>query len=261
MKPRTAVPDEARAAVLLQSARTCCVCEEPGRDVQIHHINDDSSDNSEGNLAVLCLLCHNKTQLSGGFGRHLSPADVTAHRDAWIRRVRERRERADRIAVHGNAGLGVPESERGPAPRATLLPFIAGLPNALQKAYELARLRWQEGPMVDSRQATYDVIDVVERMLVHLAAWTPPRHFGGLAADAFFSQHVTSRFLWHRALAEAVYGGNITVQLAATAVLKDVEMDVALLVQTLIGADHPDDWASWSERWASAHAYDGVRMG
>jgi hypothetical protein len=260
-KLRVSVPEEVRAKILLESARTCCVCQVPGRSVQLHHINDDPSDNSDRNLAVLCLDCHNETQVSGGFGRHLSAADVRVHRDNWIRRVQERRERADQIAVDRMTRVGETEGQRGPAPGAALLPYVESLPAALQKAYELACPRWEEGSMADSRQATYDVIDVVERILVHLAAWCPPRHFGREAAEHFFSQHVTSRFLWRRGLAEAVDGGNITVQLAAAAVLDDVERDVASLVQALIEEDHPEEWALWSKRWAAACAYEGSRLG
>lgn len=229
--------------------------------MQIHHINEDPAENTEANLAVLCLECHNETQVTGGFGRHLAPSDVIAHRDEWVRRVRERRDRADEIVVSRLARSSEAESRPGPAPRAALLPYAQSLPEALGKAYELARPSWEEGSMADSRQATYDVIDVVERMLVHLAAWCPPNHFGGVAAETFFSQHVTSRFLWHRGLAEAAYGGNITVQIAASAVLADIEADVAALVQTLIAEKHPDEWASWTRRWAAAREPLGTRLG
>ena len=36
-----------------------------------------------GNLSILCLDCHNETQMKGGFGRSLTPDLVTLYRDNW----------------------------------------------------------------------------------------------------------------------------------------------------------------------------------
>ncbi len=57
---------------MFASDSTCCVCRERGKAVQVHHIDEDPSNNTPANLAVLCLECHNQTQVSGGFGRKLT---------------------------------------------------------------------------------------------------------------------------------------------------------------------------------------------
>ena len=90
-KLRVPIPSDVAAETLFRSDRTCCVCHVPGRQVQIHHINDDPSDNDPYNLAVLCLECHGQTQVSGGFGRKLNADLVTLYRDDWLTFVEARR--------------------------------------------------------------------------------------------------------------------------------------------------------------------------
>jgi hypothetical protein len=63
----------------------------PERPVQIHHIDENPANNDVSNLAVLCLLCHDKTQVHGGFGRTYSPGAIRKYRDDWLRIVREKR--------------------------------------------------------------------------------------------------------------------------------------------------------------------------
>jgi hypothetical protein len=70
--------------------------------VQLHHIDEDPANNTQGNLAVLCLDCHGDTQTSGGFGRKLDADQVILYRDDWhrivdARRFREFEEAQDRL--------------------------------------------------------------------------------------------------------------------------------------------------------------------
>lgn len=90
-KSRVPVPKTLAARVLFEADRTCCVCRLTGKKVQIHHINDDPSDNRATNLAVLCLECHGDTQLVGGFGRKLDADQVHLYRDDWRGIVTRRR--------------------------------------------------------------------------------------------------------------------------------------------------------------------------
>jgi hypothetical protein len=90
-KVRVPIPQDLADDLLFRSDRTCCKCRDSGRPVQIHHINDDPSDNRLNNLAVLCLLCHDQTQIIGGFGRKLNAGQVTRYRDDWLALVEARR--------------------------------------------------------------------------------------------------------------------------------------------------------------------------
>jgi hypothetical protein len=81
------IPEDIEATILYESDHTCCICHDRNRRVQIHHIDDDPSNNDPDNLCVLCLLCHNETQISGGFGRKHKPAEIKLYRDCWLKLV------------------------------------------------------------------------------------------------------------------------------------------------------------------------------
>jgi hypothetical protein len=106
-KKRVPIPKADAAKVLFASDRTCCVCRTPGKRVQIHHIDDDPSNNEHSNLAVLCFECHGDTQTSGGFGRQLDAEQVHLYRDNWHRiisdrRVQDYRDARDKIEPEAN---------------------------------------------------------------------------------------------------------------------------------------------------------------
>jgi len=103
-KIRTPIPADIAAEVMFNSDSTCCICQERGKVVQIHHIDEDPSNNSIDNLSVLCLHCHNDTQVKGGFGRKLNAPLVLKYRDEWISRVTLRRDLADERAVNRQVG-------------------------------------------------------------------------------------------------------------------------------------------------------------
>jgi hypothetical protein len=44
---RVPIPNAAAAKVLVAHNRTCCVCQERGKRVQIHHIDGDNSNHDE----------------------------------------------------------------------------------------------------------------------------------------------------------------------------------------------------------------------
>lgn len=88
------IPEDISALVLFSSDSTCCICWKPGLAVQIHHIDGNRTNHSPDNLAVLCLDCHNKTQISGGFGRKLKKEVVRLYRDGWLSKVAYKREYA-----------------------------------------------------------------------------------------------------------------------------------------------------------------------
>ena len=84
MTDRTEIPTAIAEEALFCSDRTCCVCRQKGKPVQIHHIDGRNDNHSFDNLAVLCLECHNGTQQKGGFDRKLSPGQVALYRQEWL---------------------------------------------------------------------------------------------------------------------------------------------------------------------------------
>ena len=65
------------------SDRTCCYCRIPGKPIQIAHIDDNPSNNSFDNLAILCLDHHDEAHRKGGLGRNLTPEIVRLYNQTW----------------------------------------------------------------------------------------------------------------------------------------------------------------------------------
>lgn len=102
-KTRIAIPSDTAAAIQFRSNRTCCVCRERGRPTQIHHLDEDPSNNDPDNLALLCLLCHEETQVTGGFGRKLDAHQIRAYRDDWFDCIQKSRNTAESISAEGHS--------------------------------------------------------------------------------------------------------------------------------------------------------------
>lgn len=90
-KKRVEVPGPLRAQVLFASDRTCCKCRDKHKGVQIHHIDENPANNVFENLAVLCLECHNETQIRGGFHQKLDAEQIILYRDNWLAQVSKQR--------------------------------------------------------------------------------------------------------------------------------------------------------------------------
>ncbi len=86
-KKRTEIPPDIAARVLFEHDRTCCVCRQKGKPVQIHHLDDDPKNHDPKNLTVLCFDCHRETQIRGGFDRKLDKEQIELYRTDWIRNV------------------------------------------------------------------------------------------------------------------------------------------------------------------------------
>jgi hypothetical protein len=82
MKHRIAVPEPTAARLLVANQRACCICHQR-KHLQIHHIDGDTSNNADGNLAPLCLDCHSHVTGDEGLGRRYTKAEVSAHKRAW----------------------------------------------------------------------------------------------------------------------------------------------------------------------------------
>ncbi|MCU1223079.1 MAG: endonuclease [Edaphobacter sp.] len=79
-----------------------------GKPIQIHHIDDDHSNSTYENLAVLCFDCHTDTQIRGGFHRKLDSDQVILYRSDWQATVSRKRaqQRATEITEDNKSDLG-----------------------------------------------------------------------------------------------------------------------------------------------------------
>ena len=262
MKVRIPIPENVAAEVLFRHDHTCCVCQERGKHLQVHHLDEDPSNNAEGNLAVLCLECHNDTQVQGGFGRRLKAQEVSKYRDGWLRRVAKRRERADELAVQRQAvptegGKSADPTTWQPPSEIALYTFVQSIPDIMKTAYRLAQPEWDKGATNTVTQATYQVIDVVEQIWIQLAAWYSPNRFGKPAAQ-YFSEFLASRFEFRRALIEPEgegTAGTMIRPMVAYGVLLDAQQAVVLTVRLLLlfrETKHDFDVEKWRAQFKSS---------
>ena len=261
---RTPVPDDVSAEVMFQHDRTCCVCGERGLAVQIHHIDENPGNHTINNLAVLCLEHHNQTQTRGGFDKKLKVADVIRYRDDWVRRVSNRRDKADELVVQymtGIASTRVTSKEWTAPSEARVTGFLDALPSIRRAAIVAAQRLWDTGITSEMRQGSYDAIETLERAWLQLAKFYPPAHFGGRIADHFFSDFIAERFAWHRQLSEPRgpgSSGTIVNVTAGSAVLDDVANAIEETVEGLyIGyALSGFDLKKWRSEWVAANLRD-----
>ena len=93
-KRRIPIEPTLAAQVLFSSDRTCCVCRNPSRKVEIHHIDEDPSNNEFSNLAVVCNDCQSDAHTKHAFARNLTPQLITLYNESWRSLVSDRLKRS-----------------------------------------------------------------------------------------------------------------------------------------------------------------------
>ena len=262
-KQRPPIPDDLAAKVLFASDRTCCVCKDRGKPIQIHHIDGNPSNNAVENLAVLCLDCHNETQIKGGFGRQLIPSVATKYRDEWLKTVTLKRDLVLEMAVTRQVG-DVSISEQIKAePRIRVrhtqlkdLPvdYINSLPKFKSDLIQQTNKRKRDGSTLDIVQANDDYADSLTGILVTLANYYSPECFGDQSPQEFFSEIISSRFRLHSALAEPDgpgTGGTIAGIRRGLSCIADIERIIEDMVAELWEESYSSEYEDWQKRWRS----------
>lgn len=91
-RKRLSIPRQVSDEVLFQAAHTCCICRIKGKDVQIHHIDGNSSNNKTANLAVVCLDCHSRITGRRGLGQSYSKGEIRKYKRSWDKHVQDIRQ-------------------------------------------------------------------------------------------------------------------------------------------------------------------------
>lgn len=81
---RPSIPAKVQSAVLLANRHACCVCQKPR--VQLHHIDEDPSNNVSDNLAALCTDHHDMASMQIGLTKKLTAAQVRVYKKQWEQR-------------------------------------------------------------------------------------------------------------------------------------------------------------------------------
>lgn len=266
-KNRTKIPTEIATEILFLSDRTCCVCNIRGKNIQIHHIDENPSNNNIDNLAVLCLECHNDTMTKGGFGRKLDANQVIKYRTEWLERVQKRKEKADEIAsiqsVTGSTENLVVENVEddefkdykvydNPNILAEYLTKI----NIIKKAQlQIAQRKWDSGITSTMNQGSYDMVDFYEEVLLELSNFYPKGHFDKKAPKEYFREIISSRFSLHYNILEPDGAGNngtIVSTLAGGNVMEELKDLILNMVSALMFGhinEEKFDFNKWKKEW------------
>jgi hypothetical protein len=225
--------------------------------VQLHHIDEDHSNNAIANLAVLCLECHHETQVRGGVAGPLSQSDVTKYRDDWHSQVQRRRDQADALAVEVMSG--------SPAAR-QVEDYIRTLPALRKRVYAAVRTE-SDGGTLRSLEGSFAIIDVMQDALMVLASYYPKGHFGADSVRDHMSELLATHLRWQYNRHRPHGHGNdssIVNAFVAEAVVTDVEHMVVELVESLtpdLAAPNNSGFVNWKREWdASQHLQPSIEV-
>lgn len=109
---RKATPPKLKQQIMYESQFVCVICQREG--FQIHHIDQDNSNNAEENLVCLCLSHHGEAHTARDLSQNLNPDALRHAKKSWNDTVKTRREDtasvSGQLALSGDsplAGLGV----------------------------------------------------------------------------------------------------------------------------------------------------------
>ncbi|MFB0533400.1 MAG: HNH endonuclease signature motif containing protein [Anaerolineae bacterium] len=90
-KRRKKIPRNIEAEILFLNDKTCCICRDSTKGVQIHHIDGNPNNNDLSNLAVVCTEHHDEIHKSGRITKGISPTLLRKYKRSWELAVRNRR--------------------------------------------------------------------------------------------------------------------------------------------------------------------------
>ena len=262
-KSRTSMPKKLEAEVRWLSDDTCCICRERGKGIQIHHINEDPSDHSIENLAVICPDCHDKAHKTGGFTRKLDAHFVTLCRDKLLEAVAWQRDEVNNREVERQVGKNgrsehPKDREQNKVQHIQLNEFPRGYIDSLPKFKSdlLQQIKEQksDGTTRDIIEANSHYANALKGILVTLATFYSPEHFKDQSPHEFFSEIISARDRFHVIVAEP--GGPHTVGTISgisrgLGRIRDIENLIEAMVYGLypmIGNDY-GAYEDWQELW------------
>lgn len=269
-KQRTKIPEDTANHARWLSDDTCCICHERGKEIQLHHIDEDPQNHVIKNLAVLCLECHNETQKKGGFTRRLTPSYVTKYRDEWLKTVDFRRKEADKNDIKRRVGEKSSDDQPRDKRQSRLdkrqsrldfiqesnfefeVIFIKSLPKFKTELLQQRNEKISgEVTTIDIVEAHREYIDALMSILTKIADFYHPEYFEDLSPKEFFEKIISERYSIYNMASEPYgkgTGGTIRSILSSTFRRKDVENLIEIMVEGLVGISD-FDYDDWQQLW------------
>jgi hypothetical protein len=177
-KTRVPIPDDLAAEVMFASDRTCCICRDPSRKTEIHHIDSDPSNNGFANLAVVCKDHQSEAHTNHAFARNLTRDIVRKYNESWRAIVRAR------LSLDGDQALNIEYQQQ-------VLLQICLAPHAWKVHYVTLYPGHFRGSGYDSAEHDGDVWDLLSEVAEHRYSINEWRKYLPLFDDAI--QSVASR--------------------------------------------------------------------
>jgi len=86
IKIRKKIKTDLEYDLLYKCAQTCCVCR-VSKSVEIHHIDENPSNNVEDNLVAICRNCHGDAHTTRKLSQNLTPAKILNFKQRWEKEV------------------------------------------------------------------------------------------------------------------------------------------------------------------------------
>lgn len=107
---RPSIPAALQHKLLYDSAWACVICQAKG--CQIHHIDQDHSNNEESNLVLICVSHHDEAHNKRGLSKNLTSAGLRYAKEQWVQAVAENRKRSATVSGQhsswgSTSGIGV----------------------------------------------------------------------------------------------------------------------------------------------------------
>ena len=126
-----------------------------------------------------------------------------------------------------------------------------------QAQLTIAQTKWDKGITAVMNQGNYDMIDFYQEVLIELSTFYPKGHFNNLAPEKYFSELISSKFLWYRLVLEPEgggTGGTIISTMTGGYVMDDLKKMVINMVTSLLSPyalEQQVDLKKWTDDWVS----------
>jgi hypothetical protein len=178
---RRRIPARVEEEILFLADHTCSICTTRYKDVQVHHIDGDPSNNDLKNLVIVCLDCHSRITGGRGLGRSYTRGEVRRYKRSWEARVR---------AMRGaHKSVSVPRQKQLITQIDLIVCEILACEKNVLRANELLSLMYELNLWRGSRQVTSSIVDGLHHLAVMTGLGVP--RLSGKVAETLW------KVCWH----------------------------------------------------------------